>query len=629
MPSRTSRAEQLLACTLTYRDAEVRTTPLCSEHSTAERALEEWKKVLLHEAHEAMAQPLRALPEHLYLHPVDVDTDEPGIVDKTPEQEEVVRRYDPASVPRVSYGTRTARRAAPSSPLPAAAPAVVSHATVADARAVAEKQCSSRLDRDQNQAARAEKRAAAQREAKDARARETPEERQTRLQEARQKREEAARRKAEEAERRAGGGGDEPPEGDGAKAAPSTSKKTPRALSEEAMLIFDVSAVASPKKRRRRAGDKSQYFEHPLPHHRHLQGLQASQPSDRLLPALLRGETCDDLEIFQGPPGTGKTRALVERLDDCPAPTRVFLCAPTNVGACNLYARCLAHGHRCALVLPPERVPAGTTVLTNDASERLVCGTISSRSGPLLDAQSFDAVFVDEAAQCMEAWIWTLLRPEVTRLVMAGDVHQLPALVSESGRQLRHDRSLMERLVVDRDYDNVVALTTQNRMAPEILRFPNRHFYDNALVAGPYAPTKGCVRVVQVEADGCEEAMGSSIGNRAEAARVALLLNADRERLEAEQRSVAIIAPYAAQCRLLLAQKTGHPVHTVDSFQGREADVIYLSVVRDGTHGLGFWADDRRVAVALTRARTELVVVVTSPYRWPTESALGRFVNSV
>ena len=133
MPSRTSRAEQLLACTLTYRDAEVRTTPLCSEHSTAERALEEWKKVLLHEAHEAMAQPLRALPEHLYLHPVDVDTDEPGIVDKTPEQEEVVRRYDPASVPRVSYGTRTARRAAPSSPLPAAAPAVVSHATVADA----------------------------------------------------------------------------------------------------------------------------------------------------------------------------------------------------------------------------------------------------------------------------------------------------------------------------------------------------------------------------------------------------------------------------------------------------------------------------------------------------------------
>ena len=44
---------------------------------------------------------------------------------------------------------------------------------------------------------------------------------------------------------------------------------------------------------------------------------------------------------------------------------------------------------------------------------------------------------------------------------------------------------------------------------------------------------------------------------------------------------------------------------------------------------MGFWADDRRVAVALTRARTELVVVVTSPYRWPAESALGRFVNSV
>ena len=228
---------------------------------------------------------------------------------------------------------------------------------------------------------------------------------------------------------------------------------------------------------------------------------------------------------------------------------------------------------------------------------------------------------MDEAALCMEAWLWTLLRPEVTRVVLAGDVKQLPAQASESGRMLRHERSLMERLVCDLEYDNVATLTVQHRMAPELLAFPNASFYDGMLRTGSYAPTRG--EVVRLRAtDGREEAVGTSFRNRAEAAAVAAYVRGMETQSDGGTTTV-LIAPYQAQCRALLAQGTGCEVHTVDSFQGREADTVVLSVVRDGTAGtLGFWSDPRRVVVALTRARTRLVVVASAPEAWPADAPL-------
>ena len=74
---------------------------------------------------------------------------------------------------------------------------------------------------------------------------------------------------------------------------------------------------------------------------------------------------------------------------------------------------------------------------------------------------------------------------------------------------------------------------------------------------------------------------------------------------------MVLLTAYTGQCRLLLALKTGNPVHTIDSFQGREADTVILSVVRDGSAGTGFWADERRLVVALTRARRRLVIVTS------------------
>ena len=89
-----------------------------------------------------------------------------------------------------------------------------------------------------------------------------------------------------------------------------------------------------------------------------------------------------------------------------------------------------------------------------------------------------------------------------------------------------------------------------------------------------------------------------------------------------------LLSPYASQCRLLLAQKSGCEVHTIDSFQGREADVVVLSLVRDGTRGFGFFEDARRLTVALTRAKTRLVVVASNVDAWPEHALLRAFYDA-
>ena len=495
---------------------------------------------------------------------------------------------------------------------------------------------SDELKASQSRARSAVKRSERTEEAKRKRSAESSEEREERLRAAKEKRAETKKKKAAEAE----GGGEKrlapapasapaaAGEGSSPQVGPGDGGGAAIAYDEDAAAQADVS-IGSVLRRAtatgKRARGKVKVYEAPLPHHRHLTALQASDPHPGLLPALLRGEASDQVEVVWGPPGTGKTAELVRRAaahvrtSSSPgARSRALLCAPTNVGASNLYRRCVEEGlgDDVALCVPADRVPLGTAVLSQDPSRSIVCATISGRAGPALDAHGFDGVFVDEAAQCMEAWVWTLLRPDVTSLVLAGDVRQLPACVSETGVRLRHDRSLMERLVVDLAYGNVRRLEEQNRMAPELLAFPNAAFYGGVLRCGPRAPSAGTVEV-RVVSDGREERVRETTYRNAAEADAAAELVADEE-------GAVIITPYSGQVQLLLAQRTNREVHTVDSFQGREADFVVLSVVRDGSAGIGFWEDERRLTVALTRARRRLVVLATTPDRWPEGSALRR-----
>jgi regulator of nonsense transcripts 1 len=158
-------------------------------------------------------------------------------------------------------------------------------------------------------------------------------------------------------------------------------------------------------------------------------------------------------------------------------------------------------------------------------------------------------------------------------------------------------------------------------MATELLAFPNRTFYDGALTTGPHAPDRGTVELVDVH-DGQETLVGTSWVNEKEASTAAKMAkNVAKADVAGSAYTVVLLTPYAAQRCLLLSKGTGCEVHTIDSFQGREADVVILSTVRDGSTGLGFWSDPRRVTVALTRARRRLIAVTTRPNRWGPEDA--------
>ena len=586
---------ELIACSLTYRDASDRTTPVADSFVDENAAIATFTEVLLHEARQRLLAPIDR-PDDPYLHPVDVGTDQPGIVDRKDELH--ILRVAPG-VPRVRYGRR------PDGAESAASSEAVAEETrppvdvpLEKARKKADEGLRRALAREEKKAEtkvrNEEKREATRLE----RERETPDERRERIAETKRKREETMRkRQLEETKREKAPKKDEPDD------RPARTRPKAARDVEELLITPDAAGLPPPHRPVRRKGkhEDSEFFESPVPDHRHLYGLQRSGLSTKIAAAVLHCFPDRAVEIVCGPPGTGKTHALIERV---PTTGRVLLCAPTNVGAVNLYARCVTRfPDETALVMPPERVPAGVPVVSDDRRRRIVCATVSARGGRALDAEVFEAVFLDEAAQCMEAWAWTLLRPAVVRLCMAGDVRQLPSLVSESGRKLRHDRSLMGRLLHS-GYPST-ELTVQNRMAPQVLEIPNALFYDGRLTCGAHAPHEGAVEAALV-VDGAETMVGHSYRNAAEADHVASLLASWSE---AERAATVVLAPYAEQCRLILSKRTGVPVHTVDSFQGREADSVVLSVVRTGASGLGFWDDPRRVVVALTRARRRLVVV--------------------
>lgn len=605
MPN-TDRADRLLCCAVAYRNAEVPSNVIPESFANENDAVSSMMNALWFEARQSMSENISA-PEDTYLHPVDIDTDEPGIVASKTKQTDILRRKAP--LPRVVY--EKAKRERPR--VQVDAPCTLAEATAeADARVVkSAKAEQSRARRELRSEQRSLAKLEEKNEKKRLRENETKEERAERLADARAKREERKREKKEESrvsKEEKDPDNDPPPSDDTpSEAAPdSESKNTPSnadvVLHVQELLEMESEADVAHHKllpSRIRARDKkARFFQSPVPHDRHLCALEQAGLHKSIRDAVLKGKASSALTIIHGPPGTGKTRRLASMLSELPT-GRVFACAPTNVGTANLYARLLDYDASSALLMPPSRIPVGTPITSQNPQARVVCSTISGRAGPLLDSESFDTVIIDEAGQCMEAWVWCLLRPEVRRVIMVGDTHQLPALVSSDGEGLKHGRSMMERLL-NLGYD-AEFLSVQRRMNPEIVAFPNRQFYDGRL-ATEYAAHVDVPPYQVVDVDGVCEEVGTSFVNRAE---IEACLQLSKDLKETFER-VVIICPYQAQTRELLAAGA-IDVHTVDSFQGQEADAVVLSMVRHGD--IGFWNDKRRLNVALTRAKHCLRVV--------------------
>jgi superfamily I DNA and/or RNA helicase len=259
----------------------------------------------------------------------------------------------------------------------------------------------------------------------------------------------------------------------------------------------------------------------------------------------------------------------------------------------------------------------------------VLCATTTGLDGELLGDRSFDLVVIDEACQSTEPGCWVpLLRGR--RVVLAGDHCQLPptVLAREAAAQ-GFGVSLMERLVGL--YGGAVTrlLTVQYRMHRAIMDFPSAEFYGGALeahpsVAGhrlvdlpgvrPEALTEAPVQFIDTAGAGYEEEREPDGESRLNPQEAEVVCRKVRSLLEAGvgAAEIAVIAPYAAQVRLLRQRLAvaGLEIDSVDGFQGREKEAIVISLVRSNTEGeIGFLADVRRTNVALTRARRKLLVV--------------------
>jgi ATP-dependent RNA/DNA helicase IGHMBP2 len=263
-------------------------------------------------------------------------------------------------------------------------------------------------------------------------------------------------------------------------------------------------------------------------------------------------------------------------------------------------------------------------------SSQVVCSTLVGASNMKLKGITFGSVFIDEAAQALEPATWIpILKSE--KVFFAGDHQQLPPTVKsfEAGNTgLR--KTLFEKAITRNSFD--VMLNEQYRMHDQIMNFSSRHFYEGNLVANEKVaqwkvhPEDMPLEFIDTAGTGFVETLDEDSRSTFNKEEGAILIKHLKEYLLGLEESVkselniGIIAPYRAQVAYLQQHlldsdlpdkvKTAIKINTVDSFQGQERDVIYISLVRSNEKGeIGFLSDRRRMNVAMTRAKKKLVIV--------------------
>ncbi len=401
-----------------------------------------------------------------------------------------------------------------------------------------------------------------------------------------------------------------------------------------------------------------------------------------------------DVAIVHGPPGTGKTTTLVEAIrETLMRENQVMVCAQSNMAVDWISEKLVDRGINVLRIGNPTRVNDKMLSFTYErrfeahpdyphlwairkairelrahrkrgdekfhqkleslkgrATEleiriqnelfgeaRVIACTLIGAANRLLDGQKFGTLFIDEAAQALEAACWIPIR-RCSRVILAGDHCQLPPTIkSVAALKAGLGKTLMER-IVETHPEAVTLLKIQYRMNEDIMRFSSNYFYDGQLESSPTVKYRSILDLdIPMEwidtSDHLfkEEFVGESFGriNKEEAE---LTLNTlqqyferiGKQRLLEEHIDVGIISPYRAQVqylrRLLMKQEFFKPfrrqisINTVDGFQGQERDIIVVSMVRANEEGqIGFLRDLRRMNVAITRARMKLIILGDMP----------------
>ena len=428
-----------------------------------------------------------------------------------------------------------------------------------------------------------------------------------------------------------------------------------------------------------------------------------------------------DVAIVHGPPGTGKTTTLVEAINETlMRESQVLVCAQSNMAVDWISEKLVDRGINVLRIGNPTRVNdkmLGFTYerrfeshadypqlwairkairelrknrkkgsenyhqkmdrLKSRAAEielrinaelfgeaRVIACTLVGSAHHLLEGMKFGTLFIDEAAQALEAACWIPMK-RASRVILAGDHCQLPPTVkSIAALRAGLGKTLMERIAENKP-EVVTLLKIQYRMNDEIMRFSSDWFYGGKVESAPqikyrsvldydhpitWIDTSNEENQITIEGGDApedsasvsssvsaanqnsdlnfkEQFVGESFGriNKAEAELTLLTLaeyftKIGKRRVLEERIDVGIISPYRAQVQYLkkLIKKYEFfkpyrrliSVNTVDGFQGQERDVILISLVRSNDEGqIGFLKDLRRMNVAMTRARMKLIIL--------------------
>lgn len=259
----------------------------------------------------------------------------------------------------------------------------------------------------------------------------------------------------------------------------------------------------------------------------------------------------------------------------------------------------------------------------------------------------YDTVVIDEAGQALEPACWIpVLKGK--KLVMAGDHCQLPPTIkSDEAAKKGLSTTLMERCV-ELHPEAVVLLEEQYRMHETVMGFSSKEFYEDRLKAHPSVAHRllfqGDTPLAFIDTAGCgfdEKQEGTSISNPEEASFLLKHLTGLVNQLKSfytitDFPTIAVISPYKHQVEVLkdlllssaeLMELGGAiAVNTIDSFQGQERDIVYISMTRSNAeNNIGFLSDIRRMNVAMTRAGKKLVVIGDSA----TLSQLGFYADFI